>query len=1055
MARRDDGAGAQGFRIAARRLLTDTGEATAASANEQNLRYAIEGSLERQCLALGIPWTPYQLDRALRNEEGRISFADVVHGAMIIEYEPPGCFGAGRAVARVEHAQQQAIDYASRMAFEEGRPIGEYFLIVWDGAHLAFGDVHDDRPRWERIQAFDQSMAERLLHLLRDQGRPLVHPAILRQLIGPDSEVGARLLPELYRAIRAGSKARGGVQQTKTTLLFTEWRRLFGQAIGAETGRLAAYLADQSRQHGERYDRDVPAYLFALHTYIAGVAKIVAAMALPNAAQDIADSATPVRQRLLALESGQLFADAGITNMLTGDFFSWYADDASWPDMEAPFGALLASLRGVSFDLTHKRPESIRDLFKGIYEVFVPRQLRHALGEVYTPDWLAAHALDEMGWTPHDELLDPTCGTGTFLLEALKRRLVRARGNGNSFSAADALKGLYGIDLNPLAVLAAKASIVVVLASRLLPDEPITLPIYLADAINSAEPSSEGFYVHTLQTEVGERRFEIPAALVRSDKLYTVFDRLRQLISAGLPAVGIMAELAPLLAPLRIAPPALKRFEATIGVLVDLHRNEWDGIWCPILADRFAAGAIEPVSHIVGNPPWVKWSHLPDSYAKFIKPICMAMNVFSTDRYVGGIESDISTVITFKAAMKWLAPRGRLAFFITATVFANESSQGFRRFAHKDGTPIAQILSVEDFQSVEPFYQVTNHPALLIVEQGASTQYPVRYRVWTPGEGSPATFEDGRAFRAAARHCDLLARPVPGSDAGPWLKGTQAEHAIWARLFDAGQEAHYRARKGITTDLNGVYFVRAEAAVGDLVWVTNDPTAGRKGDLPRIRRRIEAEHVFPLIRGRGVRAFRAEPDPSFRVIVPQRGMHGDPDLPTSARRTHRFLSEFEAWLRERGSYRRYQSNQPFWSTWSTGPYTFSPYKVLWKEMSGTRFSAAYIGSSDDTVLGHKVVVPDHKLYFVPIQTLQEARYLTGILNAPAIARAIAGYAAQLSLGTSVIENLTIPAFDAGDQRHRNIAQIAGDITGRSSEPTSAELADLNRLAQEVVSEHGA
>jgi hypothetical protein len=568
-----------------------------------------------------------------------------------------------------------------------------YILIVWDGAHIRFGDVDEERARWRRIEAFDRGTAEQLLRLLRDQGRPLVHPAILRQLIGPDSRVGAELIPELYRAIRTSTPARSGTRQTKTTLLFKEWRRLFGQAVGIETERLAAYLAAQSRQHGERYERDIPAYLFALHTYIAVVAKIVAAMALPNAAQDIADTVAPLRGRMRALESGRLFADAGITNMITGDFFSWYVDDALWAAMEIPFERLLARLLGISFDLAHEKPDSVRDLFKGIYEVFVPRELRHALGEIYTPDWLAAHALDEMGWTTNDELLDPTCGTGTFLLEALKRRLVLAHGNGHRPTAAEALAGIYGIDLNPLAVLAAKASIVVVLASGLRPDQPITLPIYLADAINSAEPSNEGLFVHALQTELGPRRFEVPAELVRSNHLHPVFERLRHLISADVPVSEIIGEIIPEITALGVTDNVLARFQETIRVLVDLHAQCWDGIWCPILADRFAAGAIQPVSHIAGNPPWVKWSHLPPAYAEFIKPICLAMNVFSQDHYVGGIESDISTVITFQAAMKWLAPRGRLAFFITATVFANESSQGFRRFARKDGTPIARILA--------------------------------------------------------------------------------------------------------------------------------------------------------------------------------------------------------------------------------------------------------------------------------------------------------------------------------------------------------------------------
>jgi hypothetical protein len=120
------------FRAPATQLLRDVAEVTAGSSNEQNLRYGIEASLERQCDKLRIPWTPYQLDRPVRGEDGAIGFVDVVHGALIIEYEPPRCFGAGRSAARVQHAKDQAVDYAARMALEEGRPVGEYLLVVWD-----------------------------------------------------------------------------------------------------------------------------------------------------------------------------------------------------------------------------------------------------------------------------------------------------------------------------------------------------------------------------------------------------------------------------------------------------------------------------------------------------------------------------------------------------------------------------------------------------------------------------------------------------------------------------------------------------------------------------------------------------------------------------------------------------------------------------------------------------------------------------------------------------------------------------------------------------------
>jgi hypothetical protein len=142
----------------------------------------------------------------------------------------------------------------------------------------------------------------------------------------------------------------------------------------------------------------------------------------------------------------------------------------------------------------------------------------------HTPGWLAGHALDEIGWRPKNDLLDPTCGTGTFILEAVRRRLVDERDSRGKHTAHDVLRGLYGIDLNPMAVLAAKASLVVVLAGRFDPDKPVRLPVFLADAINTAAPTPRGgFFPHRLQTEKGVREFKIPAPLVQSPNLHGFF----------------------------------------------------------------------------------------------------------------------------------------------------------------------------------------------------------------------------------------------------------------------------------------------------------------------------------------------------------------------------------------------------------------------------------------------------------------------------------------------------------------------------------------------------
>lgn len=1033
--------------------------------NEANLRHEIELLLRGECAALGIPYAPFNLERALRGDARTIAFADVVHGGVIIEYEPPRSFGGGRKRANIAHAKDQAEDYAARMAHEEGRPIGDYVLVVFDGAHIAFGAVDgpdgggpsagDRAARWERLLPFDAAGARRLLTELEGRGRPLVHPALLRCLVGPESAVGEKLIPALFTAVAAATAAGRG--QSGTALLFAEWRRLFGQAVGIPTDRLRAFLLRQSDAHGVPYGTDVPCYLFALHTHIALVAKLVAALALPHPSEDIRDAGVPLIERIRTLESGTLFADAGIVNMLGGDFFSWPAEDAAWPAIETPLAALLDQLGHMSFDMTHRDPGSVRDLFKGIYEQFVPRELRHALGEVYTPDWLAAHTLDRLDWRPEDDLLDPTCGTGTFLLEALRRRLIAAGTAGARPTAAQLLAGLAGMDLNPLAVLSTKASMVVILAQRLDPADPVRLPVFLSDAINTATVDADGDFVHRLQTEADVRVFRVPEALVRSGAVHAFFDRMRLLIVSGCSGPEVMAGLAPFLADLE--PARIASVAATVAELLELYARSggqgrhWEGLWCPILADRFAAGAIGRVSHIAGNPPWVKWSHLPPAYAAFVKPLCQTINVFSQDRYVGGIEADISTIITFIAIRTWLADGGRLGFVITATLFSNESSQGFRRFANPDGTPMAAVLAVEDFKELRPFEGVSNHPALLLLEQGRATRYPVPYRLWLPPVATdPApVFTDGRSFRAAARFVDLVAEPVAGTDAGPWLKGTPADHALWQSLFDAGAPSAYVARKGVTTDRNGIYFLRLGVRrANGLVPVANDPDgAGRTAGIARLSMDIEADHLFPLLRGRGLSAFRVVPDPDYRILVAQRGMHGDPALMTQTPRTLRFLSRFREELEKRASYRRFQKGKPFWSTWSTGPYSFSPFKVLWKEMSGGRFCAAYVGSIDDPVLGPRVAVPDHKLYMVALETEEEARYLTGFLNAPTVAGAVGAYAAALSLGTSVIEYLRIPRFDPADDHHRRIAALAGAITDRQGTALPAEMAELDRLAIRV------
>lgn len=1022
-------------------LVSEALLASNTTASEAPLQMALESALEIACKEAGAPWLPYNIEVALKNARGKTQFADAIHGAVVIEYEAPKSF-KGQANARYKEACRQAEDYSQLLSRKEGRPLGDYQLVVWDGETISFGSLSGAAAAWESPVQFDAKNAKRLLQAIKDDGRPIVNELVLAQVVGPQSSAGATLIPLFFDAICQSLTASNA---TKTTLLFTEWSRLFGQVVGIGDDKLKKHIQQQATSHGAAYANNIPAYLFALNSYIALLAKLVVAKAMePVAVQDIGDMSVALTDRIQSLESGQLFISAGITNMISGDFFCWYADDVAWSNFEAPITDILNLLAGIDFDTSHKSPEAIRDLFKGIYESCVPRELRHALGEFYTPDWLADHGMDVLGWNHENDLLDPTCGSGTFLLSALRKRIEAAKQGKRAMNPHAMLDGIWGKDLNPLAVLAAKASLALFVLPYLSRKSPLRLPVFLADAVNPTV-AENGYFRHTLPTEKGLKTFALPVNFVESDIFYQAMSDIQQRIDDDEDANSILGFLQKAYPQAGSAPAEWNAIYSTVDTVVELHNIGWNGIWCSILADRFAAGSITEVSHICGNPPWVKWSHLPREYAKFIKDRCQSIGVFSDDSWVGGIESDISTVITYEAIDRYLKDGGKLGFFITGTVFTNESSEGFRKFSLHGGTINCAIKVVEDYKAIKPFDGVSNHPVFFVVERGSKTRYPVTYKnwIWRSTKQEINTKQD---FLTHAKASNLKAKPVPGGKQGsnrPWSIATTQEHRDFAPVFKQ-RGASYQARKGVTTDRNGIFWLTLKPAASGHVDVENKPSIGRIKGIPTVKETIEDEHVFPLLRGKDMQPFNVAP--KLHVLVPQRGMHGNPDLKNTHPDTYRFLKRFKPELERRSSLKRFQKGQAWYSLWSTGAYTFEPHKVVWKEMSGGRFAAAYLGSVHDPILKQdKLVIPDHKLYFITTKSAEEGHFVTGFLNSLTVRKAISSYAAELSLGTSVADYVGIPQFDANDKKHMAVSAFANQLANQPGPPSESDYANLDNL----------
>ncbi|MCG2870606.1 MAG: SAM-dependent methyltransferase, partial [Vulcanisaeta sp.] len=99
--------------------------------------------------------------------------------------------------------------------------------------------------------------------------------------------------------------------------------------------------------------------------------------------------------------------------------------------------------------------ESIGDIIGYIYEELIPAEERHRLGQFYTPPAVARLIVKWSVRKPTDVVLDPGCGSGTFLIEAYSRlyrlktgkTLLEGRPSKEVHEAI--LNQLYGVDINP------------------------------------------------------------------------------------------------------------------------------------------------------------------------------------------------------------------------------------------------------------------------------------------------------------------------------------------------------------------------------------------------------------------------------------------------------------------------------------------------------------------------------------------------------------------------------------------------------------------------------
>jgi len=1023
------------IKVSAAEIAEEIIEAARQSLSEEDLRIRTTNILRTKVLErFGVPWE--------RFEYTLVSGArpDALYGHVIIEYEGPDIFKTTRGF---EKAVDQVKKYITDRAGIESE-YKKYFGVVLDGFKIGFVRYIPRLKDWEIKGPIDVNRYTilKLLEAIRGLVRKPLDADLLIKDLGPGSRIARDAANIFYRKVKEAK-----VKRTK--MLFDDWKRVFSQVCAYSPKKIKGL----EKVYGiKERDVDYEALLFSIHSYYALVMKILAAEVAVLYGGYFLQSYTRklegaylkshdlLRTELQDLEEGGVFINLGIKNFLEADYFAWYLDEWDKEVADTVVG-VIQTISEYEPGTAELEPDVVRDLFKRLYQNLVPKKTRHDLGEYYTPDWLAELLMNETGFNlerfenlaeerdskaPLElRFLDPACGSGTFLVLAIKRMKEYAK---EHFLEEEALrwivKNIVGFDLNPLAVLASRANYLLALGELTRSAmEPVELPVYFADSILTEKRTTFAGAEYVLKTSVGA--FSVPVSIVEKGLLNRSLSLIEECVLNY--SVGEFEER------LRKEVPTLDNDEVLMltNLFVQIFKLQQEGknrIWTRVLKNSFAPLFVGKFDYVVGNPPWVNWQNLPDAYRDTTKQLWLSYGLFTlsgTKARYGGGKKDISMLFVYVGTDRYLSQNSLLGFVITQSLFKTRGAgEGFRKFVLRDN-PL-KVLKVHDLVKLAPFEGAQNRTAMVIIQKGKNTKYPVPYVTWL-GRKIPTDYELNEVIQQTIR-IECEASPIDPNDArSPWATLPKTSHTILEKVVG---KSVYKAWEGANTGgASGVYWIKVLGKLpnGRII-------AENLGDVGKKKVRIlestfEPELIYPLLRGRNVKRWSARPrahiiltqDPQKRTGIKER------ILKVKYPQIFKYLKEFEGFLRSRPLYRKYfgKSATPFYTIYNVGEYSLSPYKVVWKYIAKD-LTTAVVGPVADRYTGEKTIVADHRLMLIPCSKEDEAHFICAVLNSSLVKLLVKSYIVETQISTHVLEYIKVPKYDSNNELHQRLSKLSKD-----------------------------
>ena len=890
---------------------------------------------------------------------------------------------------------------------------GRHWLLRWPGAGEVktirpYAFILDDVQRW--LPLYEWLRDDALVSL--DDIPPDRHN--IEKHLGPQS-------PSYQRDIAALAKLFAESSAYETIQVK---RRLWFDLLRAALGEIA--------NSPEQLDD-----LFVRHTYLSMVIGMVVQASFgidirQLAANDPAD-----------LLQGRAFrSSTGLQGIVDSDFFAWPTEVGGLSSMRA------LARRIARFDWR----DAPADIAAVLYETVIPPEERRTLGEYYTPDWLARAMVRELVTDPlNQRVLDPACGSGTFVAEAVAHFMASARqAKLLPKEILDRLRtAVTGIDVHPVAVhlaraawvLAARPAIEATVESGY--DASVSVPIYLGDALQLRFRTGDMFAEHDVSIQVGDDRnteLVFPVSLVeRANDFDLLMNQIAEAIEAGddprlaLDDNGIND------------PDERQSLETTISAMERLHSERRDHIWAYYTRNLVRPVALSrgKVDVIVGNPPWLNYNQTSSTLRTELERQSKDLyDIWAGGRYA--THQDVAGLFFARSVDLYLRDGG-----VIGMVLPHSALQAGQYSKWRTGSWNSRIDS-----------------RTLSVDFGFKT-------AWDLEKLEPNNFFPIPASVAFAERTGVVggARPLTGS-VDRWLgtTGTPNVRRVPATITDtsAGGVSPYadHALQGATIVPRCLHFVNEvenPTIIRAAQTTTVNPRRGsqdkepwRSLDLTAITgQTIETAHLYDVHLGETVVPYATLPP--LKAALPIK--RSDSELT----KDDDGVGGIHLGSLERRMRGRWQTVSTMWEENKTAAnkldligqldyYGKLSSQLGWQQNTSDRpIRVAYNSSGHPTATlisdGESII--DYTLFWIACNDVQEAHFLLAIINSETLSDAVAPFMPKGQFGARHLQKhlwkLPIPEFDTTDPLHVAIA----DAGKAAADGAAKQLAQLRQTRARV------